>query len=257
MEDNKKFIDFNIDLAQILSDTVDDKAFELIDLVSSVNVSCGFHAGTPIAIKNAIAHCKHKEKVIGAHISLPQNISIDSINSLSDDDIEAIVLYQLGALSAFAKAESLNVEYVRPHGLMYKLMNYNLEFSLKVAKSIKKFSEWFVLYGPTGSVLKEVSSLVNINVAQEVQLTHPYLVGAKIDFDSNTLLENGLSLIRLRRLCNLSELELSDGSFEKVEFDTVHFSTNLTNVSDLLSEANKIFIPRPVNYNNVVASGWV
>ena len=255
MEDNKKFIDFNIDLAQIINVADVDKAAELVEFVSSVNICCGFHAGSPAAIKNAIMHCKHKEKVIGAHISLPNNI--DSAVDLSSDDIEAIVLYQLGALSAFAKAESLNVEYVRPHGEMYKLMASNFDFASKVAKSVKKFSEWLVLYGPYGKILKNVGATYDINIAQEVQLTHPYLVGAQIDFDSDNILENGYSLIRLRRLANLSEVDINDGTFEKVDFDTVHFSNNTQDLSNMLIEANKIFVPRPVNYNKVVESGWV
>lgn len=255
MEDNKKYIDFNIDLAQVSDVNDEDKALGLIENVSSVNISCGFHAGNSLSIKNAIEFCKHKEKVIGAHISLP--VGVKNPTALSEDDIEAIVLYQLGALSAFAKAESLNVEYVRPHGELYKLMSLDLDVSLKVAKAIKKFSEWFVLYGACGDILKETSSELNINIAGEILLDIPYLKNAMIDFDADKKLETGMSLIRLRRLANLSEIETINGEFEKVNFDTVHFSVNTPNVDELLKEATNIFTPRPVNYNNVVESGWV
>lgn len=255
MEENKKYIDYNIDLAQISQDNDTDKAFELLDKVSSVNVACGFHSGTPLAIKKAIAHCKHKEKVIGAHISLPNNI--ENPLELTEQEIEAIVLYQLGALAAFAKAESLNVEYVRPHGTMYKLMSQNSDFSLSVAKSIKKFSEWLVLYGASGEIIKNTARELDINIAQEVNLTTQYKTGGTVDFDTPCIMETGKSLIRLRRLYNLSEIETDNGVFEKIEFDTVHFSINSTNIFELLNDATEIFIPRPVNYNNVVESGWV
>jgi len=255
MDENRKFIDFNIDLAQVTNVDDVDKALDLIENVSSVNISCGFHAGTPISIKNAVNHCKHKEKVIGAHIGLPNFVSDATL--LSDDDIDAIVLYQLGAISAFAKSESLNVEFVRPHGQMYRLMSENLDFSLKIAKSVKKFSEWFVLYGAYGDILAETSATLNINIAQELSADKPYLKHVKIDYDSTSFIDTGLSLIRLRRLSNLSELELPDNEFAKVEFDTIHFSVNNPNAMQLLSEAKNIFVPRPVNYNKVVESGWV
>ena len=255
MDENKKFVDFNIDLAQVMSASDEDKSLALIENVSSVNISCGFHAGTPISIKKAIEFCKHKEKVIGAHISLPTGV--DSPLLLSDEEIEAIVLYQLGALSAFAKTESLNVEFVRPHGEMYKLMSEDLSFSLKVAKAIKKYSEWFVLYGACGDVLKQTASELNINIAQEILLDRQYLKNAQIDFDTENRLETGLSLIRLRRLANLSEIETIDNEFVKVDFDTIHFCVDAPNVEELTKEATSIFVPRPVNYNNVVESGWV
>lgn len=255
MNTNKKYIDFNIDLAQVISIDDCDKALDLVDKVSSVNISCGLHAGNPLVIKEAVQHCKFKEKVIGAHIGLPE--STKNPLSLSDSEIEAIVLYQLGALSAFAKSESLNVEFVRPHGEMYKLMSLDLEFSTKVANAVKKFSEWLVLYGASGNVLKETADRCKINIAQELLIDMPYLKVDAIDYTAERIVENGKLLIRLRRLANLSELELVNGEFVKVDFDTIHFSSSAVNASELLSEANNIFQPRPVNYNNVVESGWV
>lgn len=255
MEENVKYIDFNIDLGQIndVSDT--DAAMELIEYVSSVNIACGFNSENPLFIKKAIEHCKFKEKVIGAHIALPKNV--ENPLSLSDEEIEAIVLYQLGSLVSFAKAYSLNVEYVRPHGTMYVAACENLDFSVSLANAIKKFSKWFILYGAAGKVLKETACQTNIPIAQEILLNLPYKTGAVPDFNADRQIETGKSLIRLRRLSNLSEVEVLDNVYDKVEFDTVHFSISDSNVSDLLKEANTIFKPRPVNYNNVVESGWV
>ena len=255
MEEIIKYIDFNIDLGQIDSITNTDFALDLIEYVSSVNIACGFNSENPLLIKKAIEHCKFKEKVIGAHISLPKYV--ENPLSLSDEEIEAIVLYQLGSLASFAKAYSLNVEYVRPHGAMYVAACENLDFSVAVANAIKKFSKWFVLYGAAGSVLKETAAQTNIPIAQEVLLNLPYKTGAVPDFKADRQTETGKSLIRLRRLSNLSEIEVSENLYEKVDFNTVHFSASDSNVAELLQEANTIFKPRPVNYNNVVESGWV
>lgn len=255
MEENTKYIDFNIDLAQVNSAADNDIVMELIEYVSSVNIACGFNCENPLLIKKAIEHCKFKEKVIGAHIALPKGI--ENPLTLSEEEIEAIVLYQLGSLASFAKAYSLNVEYVRPHGAMYVAACENLGFSLALAKAVKKFSKWFVLYGAAGSVLKETASQTNIPIAQEILLNLPYKAGAMPDFNAERQTETGKSLIRLRRLSNLSEIEVGEGVYEKTEFDTIHFSAADSNVADLLKEADTIFKPRPVNYNNVVESGWV
>lgn len=254
-ENNKKYVDFNCDLAQTAVIDSEDKALELIDYMSSVNISCGMHAGCPVTIKRAVEHCKFKNKVVGAHIGLP--LSVENPLELTSEEIEAIVLYQLGAISAFTKAYSLNIEHVRPHGVMYKLSALNKDFSLSIAKAVKKFSEWFVYYGAAGEVLEETAQEANINIAREVLLNKKYEKDGSIDFDSEDLKETGKSLIKVRRLMNLSEIETSNDEYVKIKFDTIHFSSNAENVLELAKEANNIVVPRPVNFNNVVESGWV
>lgn len=255
MEENTKYIDFNIDLALFFDDENVDRTINFVEKVSSVNIDCGINSRKFLTIKNAVKHCKFKDKVLGANIALPDYI-IDPL-SLSYDEIEAIILYQLGALSAFAKSESLNVEYVRPQSSLFKLMNHDLDFSIKVAKAVKKFSEWFVLYGPAGGILAETGSALNMNVAHEFIPHCSYNVGLKVNFNSKVSFNLNNISSRLKKLHDTSEIELEDNTFEKVSIDTVHFSPELVNIDEILSEASNIFVPRPVNYNNVVTSGWV
>ncbi|MBR1681242.1 LamB/YcsF family protein, partial [bacterium] len=63
-----KSIDFNCDLAQSFGIYKNNAEYELLDYVSSVNISCGFHAGDPVVIKNALSEAKKRNIVIGAHI---------------------------------------------------------------------------------------------------------------------------------------------------------------------------------------------
>ena len=256
MEDiKKKNIDFNLDIAQTQTLESMDKIFELVDLVSSVNISCGFHAGCPLSMKKAIEYCKFKNKVIGAHIGFPANF--DMSHAESKEMIESLVLYQLGAISAFAKANSLNIEHVRPHGDMYRLAAQNLEFSENIASSIKKFSKWLIYFGAAGEILEEAGKNAGINVAHEVHLNKVYKSSSSIDFDQKNIEETGLELMRLRRLLNLSEIDIFDGTYSKINYDTVHFSCEAKNISELLNEAGKLITPKPVSYNKAALSGWV
>lgn len=254
MEHRIKFIDFNCDLAQVSDINEQDKGLGLVDFVSSVNVASGVHSGNPLAISNAIQHCRFKHKVVGAHIGLPN--SITDISELSVDDIEAIVLYQLGAISSFAKANSLNIEHVRPHGLMYKLMSENFDFTVNVAKAIRKFNKWLLLYGPTGDVLEKAGIEAKLNIAREIVLNMPYNTDGLISFNSTPIEDNDLLLAKLKRLIYHSDIEVEQGQFIKVKFDTIHFSTGENSI-ELIKEASSIVSPRPVNFNNAAASGWV
>ncbi len=255
MENTNKRVDFNINLAQSFDENNIDKGFELIDFVSSVNISCAITGGCPIAIKKAVEYCKFKSKEIGALISLPESVS-DPF-SLSEEEIAAIVLYQLGAISSFTRAASLNIEHVRPCGLMYQAAAQSLDFSVAIAKAVKTYSEWLMLYGAAGSVIKETEAAANINIAQEVLLNKKYNSNAAADFSAENINSSELLLSRFRHLISNSEIDYEENEFAKIEYDTIHFDVNTENLSEVLKEANGIVEPRPVNYNKVAASGWV
>lgn len=226
MEDNTIFLDFNANFGQYSDSDAADRCDKFIPLFSSINITCGFHAGTPLSIKRTIEHCKFKNKVIGALIGLPDKIT-DPLN-LSAEEVESIVLYQLGALSSFAKAYSLNIEQVRPDGIMYDLARDNKEFSIKIANAIKKFNKWFIYVGSACQNLKEVSDEVKINTAAEF------------------IINNDSSIDELREKIKANNLP-----------DTLHFDLSSDNADDLIKKVTEIVKPRPVNFNNVVSSGWV
>ena len=255
-----KCVDFNCDITNL--DFANNNDFDLLDYVSSVNIPCGIHAGNPVDIKHVIEHCKFKNKVIGASIGFPltnRKTAKKSISyeNLSYDEIEALVLYQLGALVSFAKANSLVIEYVRPSGLMYELAAKNLDFSVSLAKAIKKYSDWLIYYGASTDILKEASESVSINYAAEVFVDKNYDNEGLPVFDDKNTLDVQISLMRLRKLLNLSEIELADGSYKKLDFDTIHFCSMTDNIKDFLKESSKLVTPHPVNYNKAVPSGWV
>lgn len=260
MENNiiTRNVDYNCDLAQSFGTYRNETEFQLLEHMSSVNISCGFHAGDPLTIKKVLEHCKHKNKVIGAHIGFPdiQGFGYRSLE-LGEDEIEAIVLYQVGALASFAKTYGLAIEHVRPHGAMYKLAAENLNFSLSVAKAIKKFSSWLVYYGASGSVIKNVSEELNINIAQEIQIDKAYAPSGDVDDSQADSDDTVKSLQRLNKLLTDSQIDTVAQELIKVEFDTIHFNSKSVNSAELAKSAAALKQPRPVNYNRVEASGWV
>lgn len=253
-----KNIDFNSDLAQGFGVYKNDLEFDILDYVSSVNISCGSHAGDPIAIKNALLKCKEKNLAIGAHIGFA-DISGCGYRpmKLDEDEVEALVMYQIGALASFAKTFNLNIEHVRPHGAMYKLASENYEFSLSIAKAIKKFDKWLTYYGEANQNLEKVSEETGLVIAREVFINRPYTIDGKVDWDSTEKITQDVSLNRIRTILHSSQMKMSNGSFVSVNCDSIHF--NCKNIEDieLAKKANELLTPTPVNYNKVELSGWV
>ena len=253
-----KNIDFNCDLAQAYGIYKNNNEFELLDYVSSVNISCGFHAGDPVTIKEALLKAKEKNLAIGAHIGFNdiQGFGNRPVK-LSAEEIEAVVLYQVGAIMSFAKSFKMEIEHVRPHGAMYKMAAEDYEFSANIAKAIKKCSQWLVYYGATGENITRIAGELNVKVAKEVFLNKIYNADGSIDYNAKDIVNTETSITRLKHLLASSQVYNNEGGRTYVDADTIHFSSSAPNAADILREARSIITPLPINYKNVCSSGWV
>ena len=253
-----KNIDFNCDLAQAYGIYKNSQEYQLLDYVSSVNVSCGFHAGDPMSIKEAMLKAKEKNVAIGAHIGFNdiQGFGYRPVE-LKDDELEALVIYQVGAIISFAKAFGLSIEHVRPHGAMYKMAGEDFTFSTTIARAIKKCSDWLVYYAPAGDVTQKVGDYVNIQVAQEISLEKTYNEDLSIDYSIPDNTNNYEMIKRLQHLLHTSQIRNNLGGMNFVEVDTIHFSNKYKNSLELIQQARNLITPAPVNYINAKASGWV
>ena len=253
-----KNIDFNCDLAQSYGVYKNNVEFELLDYVSSVNISCGFHAGDPVAIKEALLKAKEKNVAIGAHIGFNdiQGFGYRPVE-LKEDELESLVIYQVGALMTFAKAHGLSIEHVRPHGAMYKMISEDFSYSCAVARAIKKCSEWLVYYAPVGDITAKIADYIGIPVAQELSLEKTYNADLTLDYSKEDNTNNYELMKRFQHLIHTSQIRNNLGGMTFADVDTIHFSNKYRNSMELIKQAHNIIKPSPVNYNNAKISGWV
>lgn len=253
-----KNVDFNIDLAQSFGIYKNNSEFSLLDYASSVNISCGFHAGDPMTIKNALLKAKEKNVVVGAHIGFDdiQGFGYRPMQ-LSEDELEALVIYQIGAMMSFAKTFKMEIEHVRPHGAMYRQAAEDYSFAKTIAKAIQKCSKWLVYYGVAGDITSAVGEEVNIPVAQEVFLEKNYNTDGTIDFDKKDNENIFASINRLKTLLATSQIDNIAGGKTFVTADTIHFSNKIANAQALIKQSKDLITPVPVNYKNACLSGWV
>ena len=253
-----KNIDFNCDLAQAYGIYKNSQEYELLDYVSSVNISCGFHAGDPMSIKEAMLKAKEKNIAIGAHIGFNdiQGFGYRPVE-LKEEELEALVVYQVGAIMSFAKAYGMSIEHVRPHGAMYKMAGEDFTFSTTIAKAIKKCSDWLIYYAPVGDITAKVGDYVNIQVAQELCLEKSYNPDLTIDYAIADNTNNYDLIKRFQHLLHTSQIRNNAGGVSFADVNTIHFSNKYKNSLDLIQQARNYITPAPVNYNNAKVSGWV
>ena len=253
-----KHIDFNIDAAQGFGIYKNNIEADLIKYASSVNISCGFHAGDPLLIREYLQKCKDQNVTIGAHIGFNdiQGLGYRPMD-LSAEEIEAIVIYQIGAIASFAKAYGQTIDHVRPHGAMYKLASENFDFALAIIKAIQKFDKWLVYTCLDNEILTNVADETGIVVNRELFVDKYYTQDFKPNWDSKKYISVEDSLNRIRTTLHSSQVKLGNGIFMPVNCNTIHFDTKNPEALQILKRANDIIKPTPFNYNKAELSGWV
>ena len=168
-------IDLNSDLGENVADRVVSDDAAMLEIVTSANVSCGFHAGSPEGIRETLAAAVRGGVVIGAHPGYRDydnfgrtNVDIDSAT------LQAHVEYQLGALIGLASAVGGRVAYVKPHGALYNTIARDERQSADVVAAIKAIDPNLALLGLAGGVVLDVASRAGLQVAAEAFADRAY-----------------------------------------------------------------------------------
>ena len=115
----------------------DEKIMPYIDIA---NLACGFHASDPLIMQKSIQLCKEHNVEISAHPSYPDLVGFGRREmACSSEEIEAFVLYQIGALSALCKSHNMEIKYIKPHGALYNSMMRDKSIFRAIIKAVAKF----------------------------------------------------------------------------------------------------------------------
>ena len=119
---------------------------EVIPLISSANIACGFHAGDPAVMKKTISLARDNGVGAGAHPGFPDLIGFGRRNmDATLEEIHDYVTYQIGALQAFASAQGVRLQHVKPHGALYNMAVQNVEIWDAVADAISGLDRELIL----------------------------------------------------------------------------------------------------------------
>ena len=139
----------------------DDAA--LLEVVTSANVACGFHAGDPATIDRTVRTAVERGVAVGAQVSYPDLVGFGRREiEVPPDQLTADVLYQLGALEAFAKAAGSRVRYVKPHGALYNRIARDPVQAAAVVEAIRRYDPALPLLTLPGSVAMEAAGEAGI-----------------------------------------------------------------------------------------------
>ena len=156
-------IDLNCDMGENIGNDED-----IMPYITSANIACGFHAGDTNSMQATVRLAKKYGVAVGAH---PSWKDVEGFGrremSLSPEEVEALVLYQIGALYAIAKAEDTELQHIKPHGALYNQAARDPVLANTIARAVKRFSGGLVLVGLAGSGLVRAGIEVGLRVANE------------------------------------------------------------------------------------------
>jgi 5-oxoprolinase (ATP-hydrolysing) subunit A len=148
---------------------------ELIKYISSANIACGFHAGSPTVMRRTVRLAARHGVAIGAHPSLRDSKSFGrQWMDTPPEEAFDIVLYQIGALAAIARSEGASLRHVKPHGALYNRAARDAELARAIAEAVKQVDPQLVLFGLSGSELVRAGEAAGLATASEVFADRTY-----------------------------------------------------------------------------------
>src|SRR3954454_24629296 len=157
-------IDINADLGEGFGIWVLGDDLALLDVITSANVACGFHAGDPLIMRRVCAAAVERGVTIGAQVSYRDLAGFGRREmDVAPDELTAEVLYQIAALDGVARAEGGRVRYVKPHGALYNRIVRDAAQAAAVAAAVAAYDPKLPVLSLPGSALHELTVLTVVN----------------------------------------------------------------------------------------------
>lgn len=161
-------IDLNSDIGESVGNGSADSDEAVLDHVTSANIACGFHAGDPVTMRRTVEAAAARGVAIGAHPSLPdlQGFGRREMR-ITPAETQALVVYQIGALAAFAHAAGTRLTHVKPHGALYNMAARDAALAAAIAQAVADVDGGLILVGLAGSELPAAGQRLGLRVAHE------------------------------------------------------------------------------------------
>ncbi|AEG58071.1 LamB/YcsF family protein [Sinorhizobium meliloti] len=212
-------IDLNSDLGESFGPWPMGDDVAMLEIVTSANIACGFHAGDPAGILSVLKEAAKRGVSVGAHIGYSDLVGFGRRNmELSSAELIGDTIYQIGALQGLAKAAGTTVRYVKPHGALYNTIAHDARRAADVIKGIKAMDPSLMLMSLAGAPIVEQGRAAGLTVICEAFADRAYnadrslvnrrFPGSVID-DPQAIAERMLRLILGGRITAIDGTEIA------------------------------------------------
>lgn len=218
-------INLNADLGESFGAWKMGDDTSLLQIVKSANVACGFHAGDPTVIQETIREAIARGVSIGAHPSYPDLQGFGRrVMQMSAKDLEANLLYQIGAVQAIAAAEGGRVTHVKPHGALHNVACADAAVASTVENALRKLDPSMILLAPARSVLAKAAGHVGQPVRYEVFADRTYLDDGQLaprSREGAVIHESHACVEHVLRMLNANAIVTANGLYLPCRIDSI------------------------------------
>ncbi|MCM3698877.1 LamB/YcsF family protein [Paenibacillus macerans] len=162
-------VDLNCDMGESFGAYQIGSDSEVLKHVTSANIACGFHAGDPATMRQTVKLALESGAALGAHPGLPDLVGFGRREmNISPQEAYDMVVYQIGALWGFVRAEGVKLQHVKPHGSLYNMAARHAGLAEAIAEAVYKVDPELILFGLAGSELIKAGQKAGLRTASEV-----------------------------------------------------------------------------------------
>lgn len=160
-------IDINCDMGESFGKYTKGQDSKVMPYITTANIACGFHAGDPHVMDKTVRLAKQHDVTLGAHPGFLDKLGFGRrIIDATPKEVRDYVIYQVGALRAFADANGVPLKHVKPHGALYTLLSENEPHARAVIEGIQKV-DTDLIYIATDIDLYEIAKEYSIRTVYE------------------------------------------------------------------------------------------
>ncbi|CAG9422942.1 LamB/YcsF family protein [Providencia alcalifaciens] len=240
-----KQIDLNSDLGESFGQWKMGNDEAMLSIVSSANIACGFHAGSPEGILQTLIAAQKQGVTVGAHVGYPDLVGFGRRNmDIASNELTADVIYQIGALKGLATAAGTQVEYVKPHGALYNTIAHDKRQAMAVIDGILGIDNQLTLVALAGSSLIGWAKESGLKVVAEAFADRAYnsdgtLVSRKLA--GSVLHDPELVAKRMLQLVNEGGVVAIDGKFTPIEAGSICVHGDSPGALEMAKKVRELF----------------
>ena len=244
-----KYIDLNSDLGESFGNYTLGMDERILELISSANIACGFHAGDPDVMHKTVQLALKNNVALGAHPGFPDLVGFGRRTmGVSPQEVYTMMVYQIGALNGFIKAEGGKMQHVKPHGALYNMAAKDKKLAEAIAESLYKVDPELVLFGLAGSEMIHAAKRIGIRAIEEVFADRTYQKDGTLTprSQANSMItDDQKAIAQVLKMVQEKKVTSVDGSDIPLQADTIcvhgdgeHALNFAKKIKEKLEEAN-------------------
>ncbi|CDR27852.1 5-oxoprolinase subunit PxpA [Staphylococcus schweitzeri] len=248
-------VDLNCDLGEAYGNYSFGGDYQIIPLITSANIACGFHAGDENVMNETVKLAKEHNVAIGAHPGLPDLKGFGRRNmDISLDEIYNLMIYQLGALQGFCQIYQVRISHVKPHGALYQMGAKDKAIARVIAQAVYDFDSSLVLVGLANSFLISEAKDVGLITASEVFADRRYedngqLVSRResdaVITDTEEALNQVLKMVKENKVISKNNKEIT------LQADTICVHGDGAHAIDFVAKIRKAFTKEGIDIQSL------